>query len=205
VDELAGILMSHIPNLIRVHDHGYWITDGVVQQQYFDEPLAAWLSEFFQGKTVIDLGCGQGRYVTYLRERSISCVGYDGNPTTDLVPYCHVVDLVTADISLRSDWVLSLEVAEHIPPQYEYHYLKQIHYRNSRGIVISWAHRGQDGCGHVNCRDEEEVKLIMELLGYKFDDFATNNARNAATVSWYQQNILIFRKQAHQPCGIPGS
>ncbi len=41
------------------------------------------------------------------------------------------------------DWVISLELAEHVPWHYESAYLDNLGKHARRGIVLSWAHRGQ--------------------------------------------------------------
>ena len=43
----------------------------------------------------------------------------------------------------ESDWVLSLEVGEHVPSRYEDMYLRNLHAHNCKGIILSW------GCGVV--------------------------------------------------------
>ena len=44
-----------------------------------------------------------------------------------------------------ADWVLCLEVAEHIPLEHEDTLINNLHQHNRIGIVVSWAQKGQGG------------------------------------------------------------
>jgi tryptophanyl-tRNA synthetase len=49
------------------------------------------------------------------------------------------------------DWIISLEVAEHIPEKYEAVYLDNIFRHAKEGIILSWAVPGQIGLSLVVC------------------------------------------------------
>ena len=51
------------------------------------------------------------------------------------------------------DAVLSLEVGEHIPEDYEDIYLENLDRHADKIIILSWAVPEQGGFGHVNERD----------------------------------------------------
>jgi 2-polyprenyl-3-methyl-5-hydroxy-6-metoxy-1,4-benzoquinol methylase len=51
---------------------------------------------------------------------------------------------------LQYDWIISLEVAEHIPEIYEAVYLDNIFRHAKEGIILSWAVPGQGGLSHIN-------------------------------------------------------
>jgi hypothetical protein len=48
------------------------------------------------------------------------------------------------------DWIVSLEVAEHIPSQFESVYLDNVFRHAREGIILSWAVPGQNGLSHVD-------------------------------------------------------
>ena len=50
----------------------------------------------------------------------------------------------------KGDWVLSLEMGEHVPNRFEAMVIRNIHAHNTRGVILSWARLGQPGNGHVN-------------------------------------------------------
>ncbi len=179
--------------LTRVAPTGYWV--GTEDYgHHFDASLAAALADLFAGCTVVDLGCGTGRYVRALAERGIACDGYDGNPMTPLFhPACRVVDLSgPIRLDARYDWVLSLEVGEHIPALYEDVFLDNLHRHNARGIVLSWARPGQGGHGHCNERDNDHVRRKLQALGYQSDKETERQLRAVAGIPWFQENLMVF-------------
>ena len=44
-----------------------------------------------------------------------------------------------------------MEVAEHIPSQFEAQFLMNLVQHAKKGILLSWGVPGQQGVGHVNC------------------------------------------------------
>ena len=58
---------------------GCWRTadkDALDRVHCFDRSLAEQLVSLFQGKTVVDLGCGRGDYTTHLLDKGISFFYY---------------------------------------------------------------------------------------------------------------------------------
>jgi cyclopropane fatty-acyl-phospholipid synthase-like methyltransferase len=177
-----------------IHDHGYWL-DNSNDGHVFDQSLATALLTVFAGRTVVDIGCGKGDYVKVFRGKGIVCDGYDGNPLTPTFdPLLKVCDFSKlTDIGLY-DWVLSLEVGEHIPKEYEQAYIENVHKSNRLGIVLSWAIEGQIGRGHVNCRNNDYIKDIFKGLGYENDLDSENRLRSLATLPWLPKTLMVFRK-----------
>ena len=62
------------------------------------------------------------------------------------------------------DWVVSLEVAEHIDAKFEAIYLSNIVRHASEGVIISWAVPGQSGEQHINCKPFTYVLKVMNEL-----------------------------------------
>jgi hypothetical protein len=92
--------------------------------------------------------------------------------------------------------VLSLEVAEHLPVQYEDIFINNLDKLNKKGIVLSWALEGQGGDGHVNEKNNNYVKEKFKKLGYLNDVNAENKLRNATTNAWwFKKTIMVFRKK----------
>jgi hypothetical protein len=177
-----------------ISERGYWLSTS--REGHFDDAgLAAALQELFRGKSVIDFGCGTGFYVDAIRSVG-TCRGYDGNPCTPELASaaCDILDLSRPVDVGAADWVLSLEVAEHIPRQFEDVFIDNLHRHNSEGIVLSWAAVGQGGRGHFNERDEEYVIGRFVDLGYQLDGAVTSELRHAATLEWLRRNVLVFRR-----------
>jgi SAM-dependent methyltransferase len=196
---LVFLPFSLMSDHFHIHEHGYWQGD-VLPYHVFDSDLAQGLVQFFkeeQAKSVVDLGCGTGEYVRALLDNQIRCEGYDGNPDTFALSrgVAHVADLSEPlDLGKKFDWVMSLEVGEHLPPQFEQIFIENLDHHNMCGIVLSWALQGQGGKGHFNERNNDYIKSIMAQYGYVNDLNAENRLRNCARVSWFKNTVMVFRR-----------
>ncbi len=183
-------------NAPKISATGCWLDANNPDGFLHDAPLADALGEMFAGKSVYDLGCGRGAYVSRFRELGIECQGVDGNPETSKInPDCEVTDL-THDFSIWNsrDWVLSLEVGEHIPAEFQDAFIRNLDHANSEGVVISWAIPGQEGRGHVNCKSNADIKGIFAAMGYANDIEAEEMLRGKATLPYLKNTLMVFRK-----------
>lgn len=179
--------------LENVHQHGYWL-DNSDNGHFFDQRLAEGLVKLCAGKSVGDFGCGRGFYVKYLNEYGITAEGYDGNPTLH-ANNCFSLDLAQSiSLNKKYDWVLCLEVIEHIPQQFEDVILNNIDKHCKYGIILSWAAPEQTGRGHHNERSADYVVDKMVKLGYSVDEVLTAHLRRIATYRWFQNNLTAFIK-----------
>ena len=164
----------------------------------YDSKLSDKLVQIFNTNTVVDLGCGMGHYVDNLRNNNIECDGYDGNPNTvELIKgVCNIINLAFKfNLAKKYNWVLCLEVGEHIPEEYEKTFIENIHSHNINGIVLSWGIPGQTGYGHVNCKSNEYVKnIFVNELNYTNDIILENELRESATFGWFKNSITVFKK-----------
>ena len=165
----------------------------------FDVHFASALADFLQGEKVASFGDGPGEYKKYMdNSRKVALYdAYDGAPycektTNGIVKF---LDLTAPQYGLPVyDWVVSVEVAEHIPAKYESVYLDNIFRHAQQGIILSWAVPGQGGLSHVNLKSLEDVINLMLDNGYKLDPYAGKVLRKAASVSWLKQNINVYRR-----------
>ena len=189
-----------------VSERGYWLgaEATALGMHDFDEKLSAGLVSFFAREAaarVADLGCGAGHYVAALNAAHILADGFDGNPATvemtgGAASRCSVLDLsVPQRLSQRYDWVLSLEVGEHLPRAYEAVFLGNLHANNTRGIVLSWAIVGQGGDGHVNERDNDYVREQIHALGYITDHAAEARLRSSVRLDYFANTVMVFRRR----------
>ena len=129
-----------------------------------------------------DLGAGVGQYGHALRRRDPRhrMRGYDGagnveERTSGAVTW---FDLTLPTLQLPvADWVMSLEVGEHVPKEHEGTLIRNLHAHNRCGIILSWAHLGARGNAHVNTHSEGYLATIFEELGYRRSDAWTALAR----------------------------
>ena len=179
-------------------NHGYWVGTNFEDEHMFDVNLAQAIVEFLpSGASVVDLGCGMGDYVKHIRAAGLVCHGVDGNPNTEELTggICTQADLARPlESSTQFDWVLSLEVAEHIPAKYERTYLENLDRMNRDGIIMSWGLPGQTGLGHVNCRDNEYVKCRLAAMGYEAIDEAAQKMRAVSTLEWFKHTVMVFKR-----------
>ena len=92
------------------------------------------------------------------------------------------------------DWVISLEVGEHISHEVEKQVVANLHAHNRKGLILSWAHLKQRGHGHVNCHSKEYLLQLFEELGYKYDAPVSEMLRDSSTKPWLKANVMILRR-----------
>ncbi|WAQ98047.1 hypothetical protein MAR_022420 [Mya arenaria] len=169
-------------------------------QHMTDNKLVAALIELFTGKFVGSFGDGPGRYKQLVIE-SGKVKGYDAY---DGAPYCDVtsegrvqfLDLTLPQYGLPIyDWALSLEVAEHIPEQFESVFINNVVRHAREGVVLSWARPGQGGYSHINNKPFEYVKRLMNDLGFTLDKQASQKLQSAASFDWFKHNTNVFRRK----------
>lgn len=173
---------------------GIWLTQNLAH--WFDQGLANALAKFFRvtGGTVADFGCGLGKYVDYFNKRGIHCSGFDGNPLTERITkgLCKTLDLSVPVVLKRFDWIVSLEVGEHIPRKRESVFLRNLYKNSRKGIVLSWAIPGQGGDGHVNERPNEYIKNVFKELNFKNDIKVEEDLRQQAALRWMKNTVMVF-------------
>jgi len=152
--------------------------------------------------SLTDLGAGVGQYGHSLKARhpNLEYYGYDGagNVEEFTQNYVHFVDL-TQPLSLkRTDWVMSVEVGEHIPPVYEAQMIANIHAHNCKGVILTWAVLDQGGNGHVNNHSNMYIIKIFTELGYKLNVALTAALRKPRTdplskgFRWLEHSAMAF-------------
>lgn len=148
------------------------------------------------GASVVDLGCGLGQYRAPAKACGLSWRGFDGSPAIEEVTGGRVrwADLtVPIDVG-GADWVLSLEVGEHLPSRLALVYVDNLARHARRGVVMSWATPGQVGMGHINNQPNEVVYAALAERGLALDVARTAAVRAASTVPWFQGTAMVFRR-----------
>jgi len=198
---LASILLSLSTPLTAsesyyVSSHGYFIGDS---EHVTDWNLAEAIVDFLRkekAETLVDFGCGDGDYVNHFIKNGIRAIGYDGNPVTKDASggTCFVLDLSNpVDLHKQYDWVMSLEVGEHLPKKYETIFIENLVRHVKDGLILSWAIKGQGGTGHFNEQNNDYIKQIFASIGWYNDLEAENSLRKAAVQSWFKNTVMVFR------------
>ena len=175
---------------------------------WVDTPLGEHLRDgLFRGMDVVDLGAGLGHYGKIFTEKGSpvkSWVGFDGamnvqSATDGLVRFMDLTQPHPADERpcVKGDWVLSLEVAEHIPPEFTDHFVRNLRCSCAVGAVVSWARPHQTGgLGHVNTKTQDDAIAAMARWGFKVDQDATRAAQDAASMDHFKGNTIVYRVES---------
>ena len=141
-----------------------------------DSGLALAFSELLEGHSLLDLGAGIGQYGVWFDSHSTNLTWYlafDGasNVETFTKGAVNFFDLTVENTlnGLQAEWVMSLEVGEHVDAVYEDIYLANVHNANTKGLILSWAIPGQGGHSHINERSREYIIEKVTKLGYSYD------------------------------------
>lgn len=165
----------------------------------FDASLADALSALFRDQHVGSLGEGPGMYKRHLLQMGLvrSYHAYDGAPFIEESSQGEVtfLDLTVPQYDLPIfDWILCLEVAEHIPPQFEDIFLDNIVRHARKGVVLSWAKLMQEGLEHVNNKNAEDVIKLLREKGFEVDTEASFALKKVSTFFWFQENVNVYRR-----------
>jgi SAM-dependent methyltransferase len=185
---------------MQINDLGFWETTDQTGHIH-DLSISAALCKYLADKkatTVVDFGCGLGDYAKAFKAEGYKVEAYDGNPNTETLSggIAKVLDLSKQFyLGKKFDVVLSLEVGEHIPAEFEDQFIDNITKHAKKHLVISWAIEGQGGSGHVNCRNNNYIIGQIEDRGFKFNFNDSEKIRKAATnASWFGYTIMVFDK-----------
>ena len=152
--------------------------------------------------SILDLGAGVGQFGHSLLSMHPHARyrGYDGSGNIDELTggFVGYADLSQPmEIRPRADWVVSLEVAEHLPNQRESFYIRNLHAHNCVGLLISWGVLGQGGLAHINNHPPEYLTEIFEGLGYRTDEHLASQLLNAS--DQHYTRLHAFRRLQPPP------
>ena len=183
-----------------INEKGYWEDVVVCKGHYDDYLMIPHLINFLKNenaKSIVDLGCGNGYYVKQMKLADLNVSGFDGNPNTPSITgnVCGVMDLSEVKkFDEPYEWVISFEVGEHLPKEYEDAFIQNLHLNNTTGIILSWAVIGQGGDGHFNEQNNDYIKSKICNLGYSNDIQSENMLRENSGLPWFKNTIMVFRK-----------
>jgi len=180
-----------------MNEKGIWSIEEAASYDRFDATLAKCIVDTFSKPAKVnDIGCGQGRYCSYFEKAGWPDVGgYEGTPNTwGVFNNIKQVDLSVPCSIPKSDFVLSLEVGEHIPSKYENVFIQNITKSCTGKLIVSWALPEQGGPGHVNGRSNEYIIDKIVRCGFKYNKEQSEVLRESASLSWLKHTIMVFDK-----------
>jgi SAM-dependent methyltransferase len=183
------------------HDTGDW------------NGLAGVLLQFCAPRSIVDVGCGDGKLLAAVRSHSpsIDVLGIDGSRPALARAAAAGVPVRWRDLSstrssdlaaLRADVAgfdvaVSLETAEHLPPWAGAAFAGTL--SRARLVVFSAAQPGQGGTLHMNERPAAywRSKFAHAGLDLAAADAACRDAVAALDLPWwYAKNIQLFERRA---------
>ncbi|WP_341731203.1 class I SAM-dependent methyltransferase [Microcoleus sp. EPA2] len=160
--------------------------------------------EFVQPQRVIDVGCGTGTWLSAFTEFGVEDIlGIDGDWVDPKMLEIPADKFLTLDLSQplpieqKFDLVVSLEVAEHIPPECAQIFVNSLA-KLGPVILFSAAVPFQGGTNHINEQWPEYWAKLFQAQGYVAIDCVRNKIWQNDLVRWYYaQNILIFAQREY--------
>lgn len=176
---------------------GVWSQKEAESNHQFSPALAKLLAErvFRNAHSVFDIGCGPGNYVDYLNRQGIPAIGVDGTSFGKQLQH-DLTQPFPDEFITGGHAILCLEVAEHIPAEFEATFLQNVVKFSSGLIVLSWAIPDQGGFGHVNERPNAYVIRKLAEYGYTLQPAITKFIRQSLKRDecwWFRNSIFVFQ------------
>jgi cyclopropane fatty-acyl-phospholipid synthase-like methyltransferase len=155
--------------------------------------------ELVQPSSVIDVGCGAGTWLSVCKECGIEDIfGVDGNYVDKEILKIPKECFLSFDLKKsfhlgrQFDLVLSLEVAEHLPPESASPFIDSLT-GHGNVILFSAAIPHQGGTQHINEQWPEYWMEHFQHKGYVTIDCIRKRVwQNPNVEPWYAQNVLLF-------------
>jgi len=203
-----------------VQANGGWTytVESVAQHHVaFDPGLGKALSVFLGNASIYDIGAGVGQLGRYFQSigSNVDYAGFDGGNNieqlwgknfgvrgdrTHVVPRVCWIDASVPVTLPKRDWVVSIEVGEHIPAAHEGTFLDNLVTMSQKGVILSWALKGQGGRSHVNEQNNDHVIEQMARRGMHFDAAKSAAFRKSVCgracpsgAQWLKATIMVFR------------
>ena len=184
---------------------------GVYEGDFFKDnisdsmPMARWLAPRIVGelgcKNVLDVGCATGHWLSQFEKEGLQIFGLEGTPAAFENLLVDAAAVKHFDLRKKHtekydvDFVLSIEVAEHIEEAFAMNYVDVLTSHDAKNIVMTAAPPGQGGAGHVNEQPKEYWIERLEASGYQRDEDLENKIIEWVRTARLQKDTSIeFRK-----------
>jgi SAM-dependent methyltransferase len=154
--------------------------------------------------SVVDVGCGEGIWLSeFARHGATRLLGVDGDHVNRSRLRIPVERFVARDLSKRLDideifdLAVSLEVAEHLPPESAAVFVASL-VGLAKAVLFSAAVPYQGGIHHVNLQWQDYWAGLFAAHGYAAVDAIRPAIWQDASVSfWYRQNTLLYVEESY--------
>lgn len=155
--------------------------------------------------SVVDVGCGTGGFAKALMDNGHKVMGVEYSARARKASASHGVDVHPFNIQAHLDQRLrgapfdlatSIEVAEHIP---EFLADRFVDYMIGAAplIMLTAAHPGQDGNGHINEQPQSYWIEKFRACGYAHSEAESEQLRTIfqgqGASDWLSDNVMVFR------------
>ena len=181
---------------------GGWHYKGVLRydfDKYFADRLTS-VCHYLRIKSAIDIGCGIGFYVEYLRRRKIPVSGYDSNPFTETISSiilpkgdaaCGCAD-ITENINVEDSFeiVICMDVLQFIPHSLKQKALANLCALSEKFIMIS-------ECDETKFNCMERFKSYSEILhqySFKENNMGTTFLNEQRIEKGKHRRSILFEK-----------
>ena len=179
---------------------GIWHLDTARRRHSFDGSLASRIVSMYRPFMTADVGCGNGRYCKFFKDHGWPNVhGYEG--TQDIKKLGVYDDIMVVDLTKRRwveityDFVLCIEVGEHIPTKFEQVFIDNLCEYVHKDLILSWATPGYKGRGHFNEQTNEYVISEFEKRGLIYMLNHSEVLKKATSLKWFKDTLMIFRRK----------
>lgn len=192
---------------------GWYYTKKLIQKEHlpFDKGFGQALVQYLGKSKIYDIGAGVGQFEVFSKCSGVDTLSFDGgnniesfenehiplqNDPNFVVPkICWIDASVPVEGMEPLDWVLSIEVGEHIQKSREKIFLDNLVNLSKIGVILSWAVKGQGGYQHINTQNNEYIINEMEKRGLHYDLRQSMYFRSSVSeLSWLKNTVMVFKK-----------
>jgi len=172
----------------------------MLEQGSLDKPFLRYLIRHVltAGQTIGDFGANVGHDSMWLNETGlVESFAFDGIPGVERLSGGRVKEVqlaVPMDLGRSFDWIMCLEVGEHMPKGSEDTLLENIARHARLGAIISWATPDFPSPHHPNTLSVAESTRLVHRHGFTQDVPLTLGLRAAAEIEWLKQTAAVYRK-----------
>lgn len=186
---------------VKIHHAGWWESEQDIPHLLVPS-ICNWIINFlkdYKDQPLHDFGCGLGHYLQKINEAGYTnLIGYEGKKAKNSV-FSPIIEQDISKLFTVSNPgnVMCLEVGEHIPAEFEDVLLTNLYNAcaKDRYLILSWAVRGQDYDGHVNCLNINEVIPKVVNKGFEYLPAETISAQRAVNDYLHLKSVVVYKKK----------
>lgn len=168
----------------KIYDDIFW--NNMERCRQWQPKVANKLFEMYKPNSVIDYGCGCGYYIEgFYNSGCKNVIGIEfmyekmkQHIPQEIVKFIEYGDVTKSNTYGKFDFVMSVEVAEHILPEMSDSFVKNLVESSNKYIFLTAAIPGQGGDGHFNEQPKQYWIDKIEKNGFKYRQEETKNIIN---------------------------